>query len=266
MTEYVPGTIAADPTGGNNGGAGAGYREYRAYSTVPGKERDESLQVWSWTDAYATQYRNTPNGGEAANQAWSFGGNKTPLASMPLGGSATYNGRFVGTAKTSNYKKPAAATIDPNALWRVQGASTLTANFGLATVNGTLTPQTWTSYQTGITGTYMQPIVPLPAPFVPGNGLTLVEAPNYSFYHTTVALKGTITGNTYAGTADLSGSFISGDSTMYGGFFGAAGPNPAETAGVFHDAGMDPDPIGGSAGINGDTRGYLTIDGAFHGL
>ena len=28
---------------------------------------------------------------------------------------------------------------------------------------------------------------------------------------------------------------------------------------------MDPYPIGGSAGINDDKRGYLTIQGAFHG-
>ena len=160
MNEYVPGTTAVDPTGHNNGGAGAGYREYRAYSTEPGKERDESLQVWAWTDAYATQYRNTPNGGEAANQAWSFGGNKTALAAMPGGGSATYNGRFVGTAKTANYKKPDGATIDPNALWRVEGASALTANFGAGgTVNGTLTPETWTSDQEGISGTYMKTVV-----------------------------------------------------------------------------------------------------------
>jgi hypothetical protein len=259
MTEYVYGSNAADPTGGNNGGAGTGYREYRAYSTEIGKERDESLQVWAWTDAYAVQYRNTPSGGEAPNQAWSFGGNKTALVDMPVAGSATYDGRFVGTAKTANYLKPSDALIDPNALWRIEGASQIVANFATAGVTGTLTPETWTSFQDGITGTYMQPIGGL---YVPGNGLTATEAPNYSFYNTTVALSGTITGNTYAGTADLSGPFISGDQTMYGGFFGATG---AETAGVFHVTGMDPYPVGGSAGINDDKRAYLTIQGAFHG-
>ena len=270
MTEYPAGTNAVDYTGGNNGGAGAGYREYRAYSTEVGQERDESLQVWAWGESYATQYRNTPSGGEATQAAWSFGGNRTPVTSLP-GGSATYNGRFVATAKTENYLKPTDAVIDPNALWRVQGASQITANFGTAGVTGTLTPETWTSFQEGISRTFMQPIG---GAFVPGDSvptpllvpLTVVEAPNYSFYHTTVELAGTITGNTYAGTtpgsASLSGPFISGDETMYGGFFGATG---AETTGVFHVTGMDPYPVGGSAGINDDKRGYLTMQGAFHG-
>jgi hypothetical protein len=272
MDEYAAGTTAFDYTGGNNGGTNClpncGYREYRVYSNEVGQERDESLQVWAWTDSYATQYRNTPSGGEAAQQAWSFGGNKTAV--MPGGGSATYNGRFVATAKTSNYLKPSAALIDPNALWRVQGSSTVNANFGTASVTGLLTPETWTSFQEGINGTFMQSIG---GPFVPGNDvtllpvpLTIVEAPHYGFYDTTVALNGTITGNTYAGTtpgsATLSGPFISGDETMYGGFFGAGA---SETTGVFHVTGMDPYPAGGSAGINDDKRGFLTIQGAFHG-
>lgn len=262
MNLYPFGTNAIDPTGGNNGGAGTGYREYRVGSTLVGKERDESLQVWAWGDSYATQYRVTPNGGEAAQQAWSFGGNKTPLVDMPTTGSATYNGRFVATAKTANYLKPSGAVIDPNALWRVQGASQITANFGApGTVTGTLTPETWTSFQSGISNTYMKTVGVTPTP-----PYLITETPDYSFYNTTVALAGTVTGNTYAGTApgsaSLSGPFISGDERMYGGFFGATG---AETAGVFHVTGMDPYPVGGSAGINDDKRGYLTIQGAFHG-
>jgi C-lobe and N-lobe beta barrels of Tf-binding protein B len=254
MTEYPTGTNAPDLTGGNNGGAGANYREYRVYSNQVGQERDESLQVWAWTDSYATQYRNTPSGGEAIQQAWSFGGNKTPLTDPQLtGGTATYNGRFVATAKTENYVKPSGADIDPNALWRVQGASTLTANFGAGgTVNGALTPETWTSYQEGISGTYMKTV---------GSAGTIAQ-PDYGFYNTTVDLNGTITGNTYAGTADLSGPFISGDQTMYGGFFGTGA---SETTGVFHVNGVDPYPVGGEGGINDDKRGYLTINGAFNG-
>ena len=87
------------------------------------------MQVWAWGDSYATQYSNKPNGGEATHAAWSFGGNKTPLGSMPAGGSATYNGRFVATAKTENYLTPSGAEIDPNALWRVQGASQVDCQF-----------------------------------------------------------------------------------------------------------------------------------------
>lgn len=260
MTEYLPGTNDPDLTGGNKGGAGAGYREYRVYSNEAGQERDESLQVWAWTDSYAAHYNNEISGGDPIHQAWSFGGNKTPLAALP-GGSATYTGRFVATAKTENYLKPSGADIDPNALWRVQGTSTMTANFGTAAVSGTLTPRTWESFQTGINSWYTKTVgvTPGPPPALPSN----VQQPDYSFYNTTVALGGTITGNTYAGnTVALSGPFISGDQTIYGGFFGATG---AETAGVFHVTGTDPDPIGGSAGITDPRRGFLTMQGAFHG-
>jgi hypothetical protein len=252
MTEYVPGSTAIDPTGNNNGGTNCapncGYREYRALSAT----RDEELQVWAWNNSYATQYRNASGGGDATQQAWSFGGNKTALTDMPGGGSATYNGRFVATAKSSNWIKPSGADIDPNALWRVQGASSVTANFGAATVAGTLTPETWESFQQGVSGWYMWNV----------GTLGTVAEPDYEIYNTQIALNGVITGNTYAGTATLDGTFVSGDNPMYGGFFGAGA---SETTGIFNVYGVDPDPIGGSAGINDDRRGFLTINGAFHG-
>ena len=154
MPEHVPGTIALDITGGNNGGAGAGYREYRAVSGVTGAERNEVLQVWAWNESYATQYRNA-NGGEAPQQAWSFGGNRTPLADVPgvgSGLSASYTGRFVATAKSENWLRPSDAIIEPNALWRVQGAASINADFDTASVTGTLTPETWQSKQPGVVG------------------------------------------------------------------------------------------------------------------
>ena len=82
MNEYFLEATLPDPTGNGNGGAGT-YNEYRAISNDGGQERDEELQVWAWNDSYATQYRNASGGGEASQQAWSFGGNKTALASMP---------------------------------------------------------------------------------------------------------------------------------------------------------------------------------------
>lgn len=253
MNEYLPGSTLPDPTGNGNGGS-VTYNEYRAISNTPGQERDEELQVWAWNDSYATQYRNAASGGEATQQAWSFGGTKTALTDMPVSGSATYNGRFVATAKSSNWIKPSGADIDPNGLWRVQGASTVTANFGPAgTVTGTLTPETWESFQQGVSGWYTWNV---------GTGGTVAE-PDYEIYNTQVALAGTITGNTYAGTATLDGTFVSGDNPMYGGFFGTGGAS--ETTGIFNVYGVDPDPIGGSAGINDDRRGFLTINGAFNG-
>ena len=124
-----------DPTGGNNGGpalACGGYREYRVYSEEVGQERDELLQVWAWGESYATQYRNTPSGGEAMHTGLVIWRQQDTTCEHARGGSATYNGRFVATAKTANYLKPSGADIDPNALWRVQGASQVTANFGTA--------------------------------------------------------------------------------------------------------------------------------------
>ncbi len=254
MAEYLPGSNLPDPTGNGNGGS-VNYQEYRAISNTTGQERDEELQVWTWNESYATQYRNAASGGEAAQQAWSFGGNRTALASMPGGGTATYNGRFVGTAKSSNWIKPSGADIDPNALWRVQGASTVTADFGTSTIDSSvsrLTPETWTSYQAGVSSWYTWNV---------GTAGTVAE-PDYSIYNVTIALDGAITGNTYAGTATLDGTFVSGDNPMYGGFFGAGA---SETTGIFNVYGVDPDPIGGSAGINDDRRGFLTINGAFNG-
>jgi hypothetical protein len=261
MTEYVPGTIFTDPYHPSpdpleNGGATSNYREYRIYSEEVGQERDETLQVWAWTDSYATQYRNTPSGGEAANAAWSFGGYKTAVMPTTATPTTTYVGRFVATAKTSNWKKPSGADIDPNALWRVQGASTLAANWGTASVTGLLSPETWTSDQESISGDYTQVVGG--APMLP---FTIVQAPYYGFYDATVTLNGTITGNTYAGSANLNSPYLNGDQTMYGGFFGTGA---SETTGVFHVSGADPKPLGGSAGINNDKRGYLNIQGAFN--
>ncbi len=164
MTEHIPGTTFPDWTGNNNGGTNCvpncGYREYRAVSNTPGAERNEVLQLWAWNESYATQYRNATSS-DAPQAAWSFGGNRTAV--MPTSGSVGYAGRFVATAKTSNWVKPDASDVDPNALWRVQGASAITANFGTAAVTGTLSPETWESYQAGVTNGLLQWVVGTPA-------------------------------------------------------------------------------------------------------
>ena len=258
MTEHVPGTTAVDWTGNNNGGTNCapdcGYREYRAVSPTPGAERNEVLQLWAWNESYATQYRNATSG-DAPQQAWSFGGNRT--AAMPTVGTVGYTGRFVATAKTENWLKPDGSDVDPNALWRVQGASAISANFGTASVTGTLSPQTWESYQAGVATGDLRWVVGTPG---------TVAQPNFSFYNSNVTISGTITGNTYAGAASLTGGFVNtindpANNPMYGGFFGTGA---AETTGVFEVFGLDPSPIGGSAGINDDRAGYVTMSGAFH--
>ena len=121
-----------------------------------------------------------------------------------------------------------------------------------------MSPETWESYQAGVTGGLLQWVVGTP---------NTVAQPDFSFYNADVNISGTITGNTYAGAASLTGGFVNtindpANNPMYGGFFGAGA---SETTGIFEVFGVDPSPIGGSAGINDDRAGYLTMSGAFHG-
>jgi hypothetical protein len=119
-----------------NGGAKDNYREYAIISKT--LNRDEVLQVWAWDDSYTAEYQNQNGTGSPQQQAWSFGGRAT--TNMPTGGTATYKGRYVGTAETSNWIKPDGSVINPNALWMVQGSAELKADFAATTnqVTGTL--------------------------------------------------------------------------------------------------------------------------------
>lgn len=250
-----------------NGGAMDGYREYRIKNPSPTVNRDELLQVWAWGDSYATQYQNVIGGGAPKQQAWSFGGNAT--AAMPTGGLATYKGRFVATAQTSGWLKGQSADIDPNALWRVQGQSTIDANFGSGTISGLLTPETWTSKQvvnsnpvdytwyTSASGT---------------QSASTVATPNYDYiYETKIAIDAkldaaavgsTTPASTFSGSAILDEPYITYTNPAYGGFFGSTA---GEVTGIFNAAGAQVDPLGGSNGINDNHNGYLTINGAFNG-
>ncbi|MFO1033200.1 MAG: transferrin-binding protein-like solute binding protein [Hyphomicrobiales bacterium] len=280
MDEYPDGTNATDPynagSAAENGGSGTNYREYRALSDSNG--RDETLQVWAWTDSFATQYRSTPGGGEAKQQAWSYGGNKS--TDVDTTGTANYTGRFVATAKTANWAKATGADVNPNALWRVQGGSNIDVDFDNASLTGTLTPETWSSYQSSLSSDYTW----YTSNFSGTNGATPDSGaltysgtptadPKYGFYDTTIAITADI-GRTpakgatpaglsadYTGTASLDNGFVSGDNPVYGSFFGTGA---SETTGVFNVYGINPNPVGGSAGINDDQRGYLTINGAFN--
>jgi hypothetical protein len=265
MNEYQAGTNQVDAWDtGNKGGSGTGYREYRYISNAVGNKRDEVLQLWTWGNSYATQYRNV-NSGKAIQQAWAFGGNKTALTAVPTAGSSVYNGRFVGTANAQNWVKIDGQPIDPNVDYRVQGAATVTANFGNGAVIGQLSPETWTSYQPELQQWFTQNVgggYYLQGDLTPRAQNTGVFPYYYSgIYDTKVNLNGTITGNTYKGTTTLDNGYITGDNVLYGAFFGATA---AETTGVFSAYGANPAPIGGAAGINGDQRGFLTISGAFN--
>jgi C-lobe and N-lobe beta barrels of Tf-binding protein B len=257
-----------------NGGAMDGYREYRAIDSSPTVNRDEVLQVWAWSgDSYSAHYVNR-DGEDPKQHAWTYGGNAT---TTPLSGSATYNGRFVGTAKTSNWTKPDGADVDPNANWRVQGRSELVATFGTNDIRGTLTPETWTSYQSSKKDYYTwytQEAANTTAGNIAGTPSvgTGLEPNYYEIYDAQVTLNGKIkapagapTGSTvlnnFDGTATLNTPYISSNNPMYGGFFGT---NGAEATGVFSVSGTTVAPIGGSAGLNGDRAAYLDMNGSFN--
>ncbi len=242
------------------------------------------------TTAYyePTDTRHCRDGEEWSKHAWSYGG-KT-ATNMRTTGSATYRGRFVGTAKTSNWKKPDGAEIDPNANWRIQGRSELTADFGTNDIRGTLSTESWTSKQaalsdedyTWFTGeaanTTAGNIAGTPSV---GNGLR----PNYyEIYDAQVTLTGKLKAPTGAvaaapvagpttpppppplltnfdGTATLNRPYISGNNPLYGGFFGT---NGTEVTGIFSVSGQTVSPIGGSTGLNGNEGAFLDINGAFN--
>jgi hypothetical protein len=250
MDEYVAGT---NSTGGI--GLGGTYKEYRKIS--PGGA-DEELQVWHWGNSYGTQYRDvTGSGGEARHQAWSFGGTATATANMPTGGTASYNGQYGATSKTYNFVDDSnpLRKLSANGSWQVEGTSQITANFGTAQMTGTLTPQTWRGTETLNGGTARRTVLS-----------SNTADPNFSgFMNDNVVLKGSISGNTVSGTAEMDPSqgWINGVNPMYAGFFGATGPK--EVTGVYNFVAVNPDPIGGQPPINDDTRGYVQQSGIFNG-
>ena len=257
----IPKVMEEDVFGTNaSGGVGLGgtYKEYRYLSAdASGSLVDEVLQVWDWGSSYGTQYRDIAGAGDARRQAWSFGGTATPVASMPVGGSANYTGAYGATSKTWNWidDPNSTKTLSASNTWQVEGTSDITANFGGAgSLTGTLSPGTWTGWQTLNNGTGR-------ATVAAGNVLD----PNWMpFMGDDVVLTGTITGNTIAGRADLdpAAGWISGVNPMYAGFFGAAGP--AEVTGIYTFVAASPEPIGGQPPINDDRRGYVQQSGVFN--
>jgi hypothetical protein len=264
-----------------NGGAGVGYREYSVESKTD--NRDELLQVWAWGDSYTAQYQNQLGGGTPKQQAWSFGGRATTV--MPTGGTATYRGRYVGTADASGWGK-IGDTIDPNVPWMVQGSAELTANFdtNINTVDGLIKTESWTSYQEKLKGWYTWNTANAATPVAGNiNGTPSVESgvePNYKFYYSELKLAGTIvdgdttvtttgpTGpvttrvrNAIVGTASFAGDYSTSDNPMLGGFFGT---NASEVTGVFTASGVTSDPNGGSTGITDPRSAEIIINGSYN--
>lgn len=260
-----------------NGGAKGGYTEYHALDKST--NRDEALQVWAWSgDSYSTHF-GIRSPGTWSKHAWSYGGKAA--TNMPTSGTARYNGRFVGTAKTSNWIKPDGALVDPNADWQIQGRSELTADFGTSEIRGTLSTESWTSKQAGLNNSYFTWLTQ-EAANTPNSATNLPGTPSvptpsmpdyYEIYDAKVLLKGKIvaptgvpaTGatvlNNFEGTASLENPYLSSSNPMYGGFFGT---NGTEATGIFTVSGQTIAPVGGSSGLNNKDGAFLDINGTFN--
>ena len=241
------------------------YAEYRFFQKGA---FDEELQVWSWANSFATQYRDITNSGTAPlHQAWSFGGNYTSVASMPTANAnVNYHGSWTATAQTSNWIDDTtnpAQTVSFNNNWEVRGTSALVANFGTSDFTGTLHSTSWIGKSiAGTSWITVNALVPS------ANRLDPVMTAD-------VKLSGKITTSTAAGahpnqingTANIDNTTFgwittTGSNPMYGGFFGAGA---SEVAGVFALDTAIPAPIGGNFAINDDRAGFLSMSGMFHG-
>ena len=285
-------------TGGH--GLGADYKLYRYYQKGG---FDEELQVWTWNQSYATQYRDvTASGIDPQHQAWSFGGNYTPAATVQTHAAADYVGTFGATAKTSNFIDPTAIytvnaggfpltfsqTMSSNNNWRVKGTSALHADFGAGQFSGTLTSTDWLGVDK--TGVFANVNVPMYNnnynacvnqqaacnPLTPAGLIVFNNWVNYSpyFMSAKVKLAGSITTdpksttkpNQITGTAsfDPASGIVTSAVTnpLYGGFFGA---NAQEVTGVFALDGAVTQPNDGQSPINNDRRGYIQMSGIFNG-
>ncbi len=285
-------------TGGH--GLGGDYKLYRYYQK---NGYDEELQIWTWNQSYATQYRDvTASGTDPQHQAWSFGGNYTPAANVPTSGVVNYTGYFGATAKSSNFKDttytvttsvngvPATfgQTMSYNNNWRVNGTSALQANFGTGQFLGKLTSVNWEGLNKS--GGFSNVNVPNA---VANNAACQAQAAacdpstpagfavfdnwinwNSAFMNANILLAGTITTDTkntakpnqIVGTAAIdptAGWLTSAGTNPMYGGF--FGPTANEVTGAFAVDGTLPVPNGGAKPINNDQRAYLQMSGIFNG-
>ena len=291
-------TDPINPVPGTGGhGLGADYKLYRYYQ--PGGY-DEELQVWTWKNSYATQYRDvTVSQTDPQHQAWSFGGNYTTAANMPTSGQVVYNGQWGATAKTSGFldnlvsgksNDPATVgqTMSYNNSWRVTGTSNLKVDFGANKFKGTLTSDFWqgVNKDTGYTTVNIaaaksflnqcnagaQVCNPQSSSFdrTNYNNLSNYES---DYMNSDILLDGAITTsaknatkqNQVAGTASedpSKGWTTSAKNPMFAGFFG---PSAKEVTGAFAFDATIAGPNGGVLPINNDRRAYVQMSGIFNG-
>jgi hypothetical protein len=262
------------------------YHEYRTSEAIDGADVDEEMQVWEWQYSRATQYRDKTGGGEARNQAWTFGakpafgatpaGEKTTALAMTTRGSASYTGFYTSTAKTwSNIDRPLTGqTLSRNNLWQVEGRSKANVDFVSGAFNATLTPDVWIGWQSinGATGFKAVAVDHTCNDTIDYN----CQANQFYYMNDDIVLKGLIsndvaTGNQIIGTAKqdtnsnasagLPAEWLTSANPMYGSVFG---PTANEVTGIFSLKAETPDPYGGSIAINDDRAAYIQQSGVFH--
>ncbi|HFC04216.1 MAG TPA: hypothetical protein ENJ55_00805 [Rhizobiales bacterium] len=242
----------------------SGYKEYRTITSGTGSTSgtDAELQIWSYQYSNIGQYTvfNDPSAGNNNNVSLFFDGSATPTSGLPAG-SATYSGKFGGTAVVSNYLEgtrtfsdpfdsggPAGTTYDPNGTWRVVGDTSVTADFGSGAVTGAITNTTWRKF----TGSTTSP-----------DGFITVTPNETSKPFRDYTFTGTITDNTFAGNAQgPAGSVVTGNNAVNGGFFG---PNAEEVAGIISVETTSPSPSDGVTTNEANRRGSINLRGVFQG-
>ncbi len=233
----------------------SGYKEYRRINSTT----DAELQIWSYAYSQVGQYT-VYFAESAANQnnvSIFHDGDLTPTSGLPAA-TATYNGKFGGTAVTSNWlERPRAVNDpfnadpstnagqdwDPNGTWRVTGDTTVNADFGAGSVNGVIDNLTWRKFD------------PAVGYITIGTNETSRPFHNYTF-------SGTITDSTYSGTTRGPNTVVTGNNAVNGAFYG---PNAEETAGTVFSETTSVNPDDGRSPYEENRRGFITIRGVFQG-
>ena len=251
-------TTTVNPFGLNdlqNSPGFSGYKEYRRINSTT----DAELQIWNYQFSRVGQYTVyfDPTAGNNNNVALFHDGDLTPTSGLPAA-TATYNGKFGGTAVTSNWiVRPrvvddpfvadpahvAGEDWDPNGTWRVTGDVQVNANFGAGSVTGGITNTTWIKF----------------LPEVGYIGITPAET-SRPFHDYT--FNGTITDNKFTGTTRGPNGVVTGNNALDGAFYG---PNAEEVAGVVYSETTSVSPGDGQIPYEENRRGFITLRGVFHG-
>ena len=255
------------------------YSEFRRIS--PAEGIDVELQYWDFTgaagtDNYVAHFRDANND----QDAWFFGqangvsSRTTAVELSGLGGTLTYNGSYVGQAKTTGWGQ-ASSYQSLDGSWRVQGHASVSLDLAADELTGTLTPQFWEKTESD--GTVVQldvhrqsgdEYIALSTSSVDASAGAPIASPAdvAAFHNAEVQLEGTITDegaiNGIATVTDpgSTSGWVNGDQVLSAATYGSGAEN---ITGVFGVYAVKPSPTGGDTGINDDRRGTFDLQGGF---